>query len=397
MDDCGLLPRYSGNPVGLQGEGLSCDQFCAIVESQIETFKWSDNEAFSHVLQAFTSPAMEWAFTIKDFHTWTQLKMAMKAKFMGKMTIQMKAELRKNLKQSLEESVNDFYDRCKEAEKLICDELLDTAFERDVLLTFLIGLREDLQLKVMASEASCDLNDFLKLAIKMETNNKGDQDDQDNDNAGDDIKPELSDFEGLDPMELDEEDDDNDDTKDLLNLIKSEEIAETEHKCTHCDIAFKTDKQLKSHIKSEHSEPVENIEKLKCSTCSATFRTSRMLRLHIYKNHTENSQYSCQTCSQDFYDLKKFVLHQIKYHAERNGDHIYCLACRRPYTKSHSLQVRKLPGVPTSLQKISKFTKSEKIVKVYLHSILPKPQHFHEFFTQIFFDNFSREIKVVKS
>ena len=30
-------------------------------------------------------------------------------------------------------------------------------------------------------------------------------------------------------------------------------------------------------------------------------------------------------------------------------------------------------------------------------SILTKPQHFHEFFTQIFFDNFSREIKVVNS
>ena len=26
-----------------------------------------------------------------------------------------------------------------------------------------------------------------------------------------------------------------------------------------------------------------------------------------------------------------------------------------------------------------------------------KPQHFHEFFAQIFFDNFSREIKVVNS
>ena len=31
------------------------------------------------------------------------------------------------------------------------------------------------------------------------------------------------------------------------------------------------------------------------------------------------------------------------------------------------------------------------------NSILTKPQHFHEFFTQIFFDNFSREIKVVNS
>ena len=31
------------------------------------------------------------------------------------------------------------------------------------------------------------------------------------------------------------------------------------------------------------------------------------------------------------------------------------------------------------------------------NSILTKPQHFHEFFTQIFFDNFSREIEVVNS
>ena len=31
------------------------------------------------------------------------------------------------------------------------------------------------------------------------------------------------------------------------------------------------------------------------------------------------------------------------------------------------------------------------------NSILTKPQHFHEFFTQGFFDNFSREIKVVNS
>ena len=77
--------------------------------------------------------------------------------------------------------------------------------------------------------------------------------------------------------------------------------------------------------------------------CSLLLSASRILwlffslffRLHIYKNHTENSQYTCQSCSQDFYDLKKFVLHQIKIHAERNGDHIYCLACRRPYTKSH--------------------------------------------------------------
>ena len=31
------------------------------------------------------------------------------------------------------------------------------------------------------------------------------------------------------------------------------------------------------------------------------------------------------------------------------------------------------------------------------NSILAKPQHFQEFFAQIIFDNFSREIKVVNS
>ena len=35
---------YSGNPVGLHGEGLSCDQFCAIVENQIENYGWTDQD-----------------------------------------------------------------------------------------------------------------------------------------------------------------------------------------------------------------------------------------------------------------------------------------------------------------------------------------------------------------
>ena len=38
-----------------------------------------------------------------------------------------------------------------------------------------------------------------------------------------------------------------------------------------------------------------------------------------------------------------------------------------------------------------------KVKFLHKNSILTKPQHFHEFFTQIFFDNFSREIKVVNS
>ena len=70
-----MLPHYSGNPVGLHGEGLTCDQFCEIVESQIETFKWTDQDAFNYAIQAFTSPAQDWAYDLKDsVRTWPTLK-----------------------------------------------------------------------------------------------------------------------------------------------------------------------------------------------------------------------------------------------------------------------------------------------------------------------------------
>ena len=49
------------------------------------------------------------------------------------------------------------------------------------------------------------------------------------------------------------------------------------------------------------------------------------------------------------------------------------------------------------LEKIGEIHTILKFKILSKNSILTKPQHFHEFFTQIFFDNFSREIKVVNS
>lgn len=314
-----MLPHYSGNPVGVNGEGLSCDQFCTIVENQIDTFKWSSEEAFAHAIGALTGPAMAWSYDMHhEINAWADLKLAMMVKFRsGSISIQLKAELRKSLKQNEGESSQDFYSRCADAEKLICDEKIDEpCFERDVLLTFLIGLREDLQMKVMQSQGS-SLNDFLQAAIKVETNSFS--------------AVKTEDLQFSEESDLEEEND--------FSSVKKEDLDSDNDlmQCTDCELSFKSEKQYKSHLKSQHHA---SDSKLKCSKCSATFKTSRMLRLHIGKNHCENSsRYSCQTCQQDFYDLKKFVLHQIKFHAERNGDEIYCLACQRPYTKSHSLQV----------------------------------------------------------
>ena len=98
--------------------------------------------AFCYALEALTSPAKDWAAVQlgPQMDSWSGLKEVMKSKFQRIMTIQMKAELRKSLRQDAQETASNFYNRCNEAEKLICDAETDNAaFERDVLLTFLIG------------------------------------------------------------------------------------------------------------------------------------------------------------------------------------------------------------------------------------------------------------------
>ena len=76
----------------------------------------------------------------------------------------------------------------------------NAAFERDVLLTFLIGLRDELQRKVMQSEGS-SLDDFLQEAISLEGT------------SGSDVKLELSDGDDFDDIDdfIPDEDDDEDD------------------------------------------------------------------------------------------------------------------------------------------------------------------------------------------
>jgi len=49
------------------------------------------------------------------------------------------------------------------------------------------------------------------------------------------------------------------------------------------------------------------------------------------------------------------------------------------------------------LLKKSIFHTIRKVKFLSKNSVLTEPQHFHEFFIQKFFDNFSREIKVVNS
>ena len=84
--------------------------------------------------------------------------------------------------------------------------------------------------------------------------------------------------------------------------------SEEKHQCHHCDMLCKTEKQLKTHVKSKHTDQHDSIggetEKLKCSTCSATFKTSRMLRygiccyVRLSFNLHPNNAYNCNFLSE---------------------------------------------------------------------------------------------------
>ena len=85
--------------------------------------------------------------------------------FPVKLTIRDKVEIRKKLQQQESESVDEFYQRCIQAQYLVSDDTRDIGFEREVLLHFLIGLAPFIRDLVLASKCS-STNEYIKEAKK---------------------------------------------------------------------------------------------------------------------------------------------------------------------------------------------------------------------------------------
>ena len=120
---------------------------------------------------------------------------------------------------------------------------------------------------------------------------------------------------------------------------------------------------------------------------SNPFFCTKLLRFSKSKDH-------CNLLLRDFYYI---VLHmsltyfpafpQMDGYETLFADDFYyvCLLCWFPIM---------VEWYAKKLTATAHYSKSQIFVQ---NSILTKPQHFHEFFTQFFFGNFSREIKVVNS
>ena len=164
------IRKYSGHPLGQNQELQTCHAFLTQIEDKYST---SINvKTFSEHLEG---PALDWFLNLKGNLTdWPYIKDQFKLAFGVQLSVRQKVNIRQSLRQQPEENISDFAQRCVLAQYAITEDhssLKDPAFERDVLLNFLLGMKHSLQGKVIASNERT-LDGFLKEAIKTETEDK---------------------------------------------------------------------------------------------------------------------------------------------------------------------------------------------------------------------------------
>ena len=88
--------------------------------------------------------------------------------------------------------------------------------------------------------------------------------------------------------------------KEELKLLKDKETVETTEEnnfnCQICDETFTTKQNLKSHMRSTHSDTT----KIKCKFCDNVFEKNSDLENHIKRNHDSMEKFDCNKCDKKF-------------------------------------------------------------------------------------------------
>jgi hypothetical protein len=163
------MKKYTGHPPWSNGELQTCGAFVAMFEEKAKSL--SGDEAIIKVLEdSLGGPALAWLKSKTEETTWTDIRSAFMEKFTTDMTVRDKVKIRQSLRQKANERVQEFLDRCTYAQYAITDDSLQSnaaAFERDVLLNFLLGMKQDIQGVVVACNERT-LDGFAKVALDAE-------------------------------------------------------------------------------------------------------------------------------------------------------------------------------------------------------------------------------------
>ena len=82
--------------------------------------------------------------------------------------------------------------------------------------------------------------------------------------------------------------------KEELKLWKTTEESKLKVTCQVCDMNFQAMKDLKVHIRSNHTA------KIKCKLCDEVFKKNSDLEMHIEQNHESAEIFDCNKCDKKF-------------------------------------------------------------------------------------------------
>ena len=293
------------------------------------------------------------AFDLIDVNadrSWNDQRQLLMDHFVTKLSIREKVELRKNLFQKENESINDFYNRCIDAQYVISDNEKDVAFDREVLLHFLFGLVSRIRDMVLNADCSTPeeyINEARKyfqgvkeepvgcnVDIKLETD--FDQDAFQNENEfidhedmyfGDELDNDYESDMKLESESLEEEEDKN--CQDKIDNIKA-------YFCALCSKHYTSKLKFQKHNQYKHpkhkQKPKEendnNCEsELKCQHCPAEFDNVAARIEHEEKIHDPISRI-CSFCKQDFETYNLLAAHVAYKHCHRNElGKLVCIIC----------------------------------------------------------------------
>ena len=133
------IPIFCGGPIG-QESWQTCGQFLSLIEEYVAVAKLSEEQTKELCHSKLSEKALD-LFQDNYDMSWIELKELMLKNFSVKLSIREKVEVRKNLQQFQIENIDDFYERCVQAQFLgmILFELSLIIFF--ITITFLIILK----------------------------------------------------------------------------------------------------------------------------------------------------------------------------------------------------------------------------------------------------------------
>ena len=344
------LRKYSGYPPWTNGEIQTCSAFITKYEQEMAT-SFEPMKILS-VSEYLNGPALDWwNAQSQSSADWNSLKQEFINKFSVKLTWSQKINVRQSLRQLDDESVNDFLERCTYAQHVITDDSFeDAAFERDVLLNWVLGMKPELQSQVISSNERT-LQGFLELAIKIESDTKNlevntkdisitsrpkrkrkslkSKDENfyfDNDDLQDIV---LDDFE---PVKEESE---------LKNeLFEGEPVKtfneEDQTNCKVCGRAVLDEKRLEVHMLVKHRKDPTKFE---CGLCFKHLKSEDSLKKHVQFTCLQDRPESCPICQKNFICKKSVKLHVQSVHFKEKP-HL-CSECGKGFCTPTSLRTHR--------------------------------------------------------